>query len=332
METLNEMRSLRSSGFGKPRPRHGLHLLYWFADEYVKIDDDGDLRIERNLRKKAFGFKPFHDQGELLPDQGLPFFEVGNLDAPKADELPDYVRNNYTGQNDKSNIDRIIISPDEDKVLDRIYVTQHDHHRNAFDPQRTFRISKGLIKLICKLELAEFLEEAGYRLPCGSARVTLNEMDHLRSSGFGKPRPCHGLHLLHWFANEYVKIDDDGDMMIVRNLSKKAFGFKPFNDQSELLPDQGLPFFEVGNLGAPKAEELPYYVRNNYTGQNDDSNIDRIIISPDEDKVLDRIYVTQHDHHSNTFDPQHTFRISKGLIKLIRTLDLDEFLEEAEYS
>ncbi|KAJ8008008.1 hypothetical protein DPEC_G00100270 [Dallia pectoralis] len=162
MGTLNEMRYLRSSGFGKPQPRHGLHLLYWFANEFVKIDDDGNLMIEGNLEKKEFGFKPFPDPGELLLDEGLPFFEVGNLHADEYEELPDYVRENYTRKFDNSNIDRIIFSLDEDKVLDKIYVAQHNNHTNAFVRNRTRRISKGLINIIRKLDLGEFLEQAGY--------------------------------------------------------------------------------------------------------------------------------------------------------------------------
>uniref|UniRef100_A0A6Q2Y7G7 Uncharacterized protein n=1 Tax=Esox lucius TaxID=8010 RepID=A0A6Q2Y7G7_ESOLU len=162
MKTLNEMDDLCTSGFGRPQPRHGLQLLHWFANKYVKNFTNGEVEIERNPNKKAFGFHPFYDNDQLLLDRGFPFYEVGNLGAPKADELPGYVRENYTRKNDDSNIDRIIISLQPDKVLDRIYVTQHDHHRGAFDPQRTFRISKRLIDIISRLDLDELLKKTGY--------------------------------------------------------------------------------------------------------------------------------------------------------------------------
>ncbi|XP_045073596.1 uncharacterized protein LOC121558525 [Coregonus clupeaformis] len=169
---------------------------------------------------------------------------------------------------------------------------------------------------------------------------TLNEIDHLQSSGFGRPRPRHGLQLLHWFTHDYVKFNKNGEMVTVCNPTNAAFGFHRFFDNIEehdgqcnqLLPDQGLPYYEVGNLNAPGSENLPRYVRKNRTGHNDDSNIDRIIISLQSDLVLDRIYVTQHDHHRGAFDPERTYRISKGLVSIIRNLELDELLEQTGYS
>ncbi|XP_021474936.2 uncharacterized protein LOC110534404 [Oncorhynchus mykiss] len=344
METLNEIDHLQSSGFGRPRPRHGLQLLHWFSNDYVTFNNDSEMVTVRNPKKKAFGFHRFFDNieehdgqcNQLLPDQDLPYYEVGNLNAAKSEDLPHDVRKNHTGHNNDSNIDRIIISLQSDRVLDRIYVTQHDHHRGAFDPQHTYRISKGLISIIRNLDLDDLLEQTGYALPCPSSMDTLNEMRHLQSSGFGTPRPRHGLHLLHWFAHDYIKFNKKGEMLTVSNPEKKMFGFHRFFDKIEehdgqrnqLLPDQGLPYYEVGNLNAPGSRNIPRYVRKNYTGHNDDSNIDRIIISMQSDRVLGRIYVTQHDHHRDAFDPQHTYRISKGLISIIRNLELDELLEQ----
>uniref|UniRef100_A0A4W5LRY6 Uncharacterized protein n=1 Tax=Hucho hucho TaxID=62062 RepID=A0A4W5LRY6_9TELE len=339
METLNEIDHLQSSGFGRPLPRHGLHLLHWFSHEYVTFNNDSEMVTVRNPKKKAFGCHRFF-ANQLLPEQELPCYEVGNLKAPGSENLPDYVIQNHTGHNDDSNIDRIIISLQSDRVLDRIYVTQHDHHRGAFDPKRTYRISKGLVSIIRNLELDELLEQTGYFLPCPPSIDTLNEMRHLQSSGFGRPLPRHGLHLLHWFSHEYVTFNNDSEMVTVRNPKKKAFGFHRFHDnieehdgqRNQLLPDQDLPYYEVGNLNAPGSKNLPRYVSENHAGHNNDSNIDRIIISLQSHLVLDRIYVTQHDHHRGAFDPQRTYRISKGLISIIRNLDLDELLEETGYS
>ncbi|KAK6300315.1 hypothetical protein J4Q44_G00284130 [Coregonus suidteri] len=171
IKTLNEMGHLNSSGFGRPWPRHGLYLLHWFSHKYVTFDNNGDLRALYNPKRKEFGFHHFDNRPEchgncyqLLPNQNFPYYEVGNLNAPGADDLPADVRQNYKRHQDNSNMDRIIISLHPGSVLDKVYVTQHEDVR-TFDRQNTYRISRGLVRLVRNLQLEELLRQAGYLVP-----------------------------------------------------------------------------------------------------------------------------------------------------------------------
>eukprot|EP00063_Salmo_salar_P011970 XP_013986805.1 PREDICTED: uncharacterized protein LOC106564862 [Salmo salar] len=168
IKTLNEIGHLNSSGFGRPWPRHGLYLLYWFSHNYVIFDNNGDLLALFNPKRKEFGFHHFDNRLEcdgncyqLLPNQNFPYYEVGNLNTLGAGDLPPYVRHNYKRHHDDSNMDRIIISLHPGMVLDKVYVTQHEDVR-TFDRQNTYRISRGLVRLIRNLELEELLRQAGY--------------------------------------------------------------------------------------------------------------------------------------------------------------------------
>ncbi|XP_062864950.1 uncharacterized protein LOC134326700 [Trichomycterus rosablanca] len=161
IETLNELSSLRNTGFGQPPLRHGLNLLYWFAKEAVDIGN-GVLVPKINIKGKEFGFQFFNnriddDEDRLLPNQNLPYFEVGNLNAPRAEMLPDYVRplNNqhYYG---KGNMDRIIVRLN-DRTIDRVYITQHSDPQN-FSHSGTYRVSLGLINTIRNMEKNQFLQ------------------------------------------------------------------------------------------------------------------------------------------------------------------------------
>ncbi|KAL0202290.1 hypothetical protein M9458_000308 [Cirrhinus mrigala] len=157
LETLNELAQLRDT-------RHGLKLLYWFASECVSFENNGMLS-QCDPAEGDFGFHHFenrYDQyrNKLLPDINFPYFVVGNLNSPGAEELPDYVsEDNYTDDHD-SNTDRIIVSVDEEWFV-RVYVTQH-HDRSNYDPNATYRISKGLLMIIRRMSLNEFLVEMGY--------------------------------------------------------------------------------------------------------------------------------------------------------------------------
>lgn len=161
---------------------------------------------------------------------------------------------------------------------------------------------------------------------------TLNELAHLQESEFGTPQPRHGLKLLYWFANKYVKFDEDNQMCWRYHPRTRWYGFHPFenryDEDVQLLPDSGFPYYEVGNLGKPRANRLPKYVRSDYTGHHDHSNIDRIIVSVD-DEYFDRVYVTEHHGESN-YNRLGTYRISKGLITIIQDYTLDEFLDEMD--
>lgn len=148
--TLNELSQLGSSDFNQPDPRHGLRLLYWFAQEQNQL----------NPTSGAYGFRRFYNRiydEQLLPNQNLPYYEVGNLNALGADKLPNYVRpHNHHFYNDY-NKDRIIVGLNGGWI-DRVYVTEHED-QTEFDSSRTYRVSQGLLDQIRWMDKEQFLKQ-----------------------------------------------------------------------------------------------------------------------------------------------------------------------------
>ncbi|XP_010900945.2 uncharacterized protein LOC105029331 [Esox lucius] len=172
---LRTLDDLYRSGFGRPLPRHGLMLLFWFANECVNFDDHNNTWVRCQPEKGDFGFHHFGNFEEILPvlvrDGREKYFEVGNLNTenyPEANDLQPYVRRYYElapGNYRQSNKDRIIIKLNQRKVK-ATYVTEHkDGNRGDFDPEHTHLVSPDLIRDIQELELKEFLELTGYMGP-----------------------------------------------------------------------------------------------------------------------------------------------------------------------
>ena len=157
IDTLKELPQLKNSGFGRPSPRHGLTLLYWFVNDCVHFNANGLMVLQDHPRSKKFGFHRFHNiqvRGDYpLPNENLPYYEVGNLNAPGADELPTYVRKNFTRNQDGNNKDRIIVQMKGD-FLDKVYITEHI---NRSDFGQTHEISKDLITTIKNMTIEDFL-------------------------------------------------------------------------------------------------------------------------------------------------------------------------------
>ncbi|KAL1281788.1 hypothetical protein QQF64_000591 [Cirrhinus molitorella] len=159
LRTLKKLARLRDTEFGQGYPRHGLILLWWFADECIEFDDDGNMIPLYDPKRRNFGFHPFHNSEGILPDTGLPYYEIGNLHHPG--KMPHYVTKNYDSDVRESNADRIVVSVGSDcdgKWLDRIYVTHH-LGQGCFDVNSTFHISKGLIEIIQNMEWSDFIGE-----------------------------------------------------------------------------------------------------------------------------------------------------------------------------
>ncbi|KAK1792115.1 hypothetical protein P4O66_001892 [Electrophorus voltai] len=161
--------------------------------------------------------------------------------------------------------------------------------------------------------------------------MTLNELAQLRDSGFGQPCPRHGLNLLYWFAKDCVDIDIDGHMVPKFSLKRGTYGFHPFynriDNNNTPLPNQNLPKYEVGNLSAPGAKKLPLHVRKKYTSRCNDSNKDRIIVCLNDDGYFDGVYVAEHTDQMG-FSRSHTYRVSQGLLEIIKGLEREEFLQQ----
>ncbi|KAK9981514.1 hypothetical protein ABG768_001043 [Culter alburnus] len=157
MRTLYDLSDLKESRFGRPPPRHGLILLWWFAHECVLIDSNGRMIARCDPENGAFGFHRFYNRERLLPYTDLPYYEVGNLH--NTDSLPSYVTQYYTGHSDNSNKDRIIVLFNSMwNRFDSVYVTQHSG-QVKFDQNHTYCISIKLMKDIKDLSREDFLRE-----------------------------------------------------------------------------------------------------------------------------------------------------------------------------
>lgn len=167
IKTLTNLAELQRSGFGQPSPRHGLRLLYWFVNSCVRVNQLNRLTSLCSPCTGEFGFRTFHNRdeggkGHLLPESSsLLYYELGNLSTSGAKSLPEDVREKYTGFQDKSNTDRIIVSL-ESRMFRSIYVTRHKTRMN-FDPSHTFCISLELVRTIKNMQREDFLRAAKRR-------------------------------------------------------------------------------------------------------------------------------------------------------------------------
>lgn len=155
---------------------------------------------------------------------------------------------------------------------------------------------------------------------------TLHNLSDLSRSKFGQPDPRHGLRLLWWFASEFVIIASNG-LYALQDPASGCFGFRHFKNAERILPRNH--YYKTGNL--KQCDSLPHYVTEGYTGQLDDSNTDRLIVSLrskwNGKFLLDKIYVTQHSDQV-LFDQNHTYCISPDLIKNIKNLKRSKFLRQ----
>ncbi|XP_059409320.1 uncharacterized protein LOC132143191 [Carassius carassius] len=159
---------------------------------------------------------------------------------------------------------------------------------------------------------------------------TLNDLSQLKQSGFGQPWPRHGLNLLYWFAHDYIDFRN-GKMVSISSPHDNRFGFHKFknDDDDHIVPIENLPYYEVGNLNAPGADELPNYVRAEYNQSNRDSNKDRIIVHQDANGNFNRVYVTEHlKDNLKQFDSKKTYCVSQGLLQIIKNMTREQFLNK----
>ncbi|XP_028258934.1 uncharacterized protein LOC114434130 [Parambassis ranga] len=172
---------LMESGFGRPFPRHGLQLLFWFANHCVTFELVHSVSIMKLVsacepESGHFGFHLFGNIEELLPvlrrrnkkKRQVVYFVVGNLNTetyPASANLPAYVRENYGAYGDY-NIDRIIISYHvQTRVVETLYVTEHDGAAyGRFRHDRTYDISSELVRTLqsTQLDVSNFLTWMGY--------------------------------------------------------------------------------------------------------------------------------------------------------------------------
>lgn len=185
IRTLSSLDELQHSGFGQPSPRHGLRLLYWFINSCVEVNQQDEMISLCSPSTGEFGFRIFHNRdeggkGSLLPDcSRWMYYELGNLSVFGVKSMPEYVRERYTGFQDKSNADRIIVSL-ETGTFHGIYVTRHESRR-SFDPRHTFCISLELVRSIKTMQREDFLRATKRRRsmqPCGDTTLHTERDPH----------------------------------------------------------------------------------------------------------------------------------------------------------
>ncbi|CAL8329340.1 unnamed protein product [Lota lota] len=125
LQTLNSDKDLKRTRFGRPPPRHGLRLLTW----YVKTCLNNNMKARCDPVTGEYGFHPFENREQLLPsltDKKFAYFAIGNLNSPRAKDLPYDVRKDYDRNDYLSNMDRVLVKYDQNTGHIRdIFISEH---------------------------------------------------------------------------------------------------------------------------------------------------------------------------------------------------------------
>lgn len=188
VKKLTSIEELKNTRYANRSPRHGLQLLFWFAQN-VNLDQN-NMRLIFFPTEDAYGFHYFGNTDPLLLlpslSSGQSYYSVGDLNTeryPRASELPYYVwrhyRNSYLPER---NVDRLIVSLDQTRPnrISRLYVTAHNRGRNDFNPSDTYEIDPALVSQIRQADVCsrsrthnteedrcnQFIQQVGYISSC----------------------------------------------------------------------------------------------------------------------------------------------------------------------
>ncbi|XP_065118379.1 uncharacterized protein [Paramisgurnus dabryanus] len=224
---LKNIDDLKNVGYGKPFPRHGLQLLFWFAQQVDRADQNV-IHMNSDFNPKGnFGFHEFKNYEEILPNisiRGVQYYSVGNLNYkypdkhkyPEGKKLPCYVRKYYNKEKPLNNMDRLMISvnPNSPKTVYSVYITAHINNSGEFDHDATYEIDSSLINNIKRINQPydgkeeckrcyNFLKRTGYT---GDVPFTVNsfcnQQLHSLTAGFqiefSESIFCHDLEFDHF--------------------------------------------------------------------------------------------------------------------------------------
>uniref|UniRef100_A0A673N0A5 Uncharacterized protein n=1 Tax=Sinocyclocheilus rhinocerous TaxID=307959 RepID=A0A673N0A5_9TELE len=115
VKRLNNIDDLTNTEYGKSKPRHGLQLLFWFAQQANIDQNNNKILLNFYPNSGAFGFRRFGDREGILEgsEHGQYNYEVGNLNSRRyraAAALPAYVQMYYNKTNYLTKIDPDLLS------------------------------------------------------------------------------------------------------------------------------------------------------------------------------------------------------------------------------
>lgn len=141
-----------------------------------------------------------------------------------------------------------------------------------------------------------------------SSLRTLDTVQELKDTGFGRPPPRHGYVLLVWYVQNCV----DNNMHALCNPVDGEYGFHYFRNKGHsgpLLPKldwhDGCSYYTLGNLNSNRykqAGDLPYEVRRYYNKRNKRSNMDRLLVKYCRNQnLIKEIYASAHYESTDTY-------------------------------